>query len=80
MPCAALECWGALPELWRELRSLLAQVAAWAQRPLRAVVFDPSWVWLALACLPAGAVRRRVRRRMCRAMYVASTTGSAISR
>jgi len=80
VPCAALECWGAVPELWRELRSLLAQVAVWAQRPLRAVVFDPSWAWLALACLLAGAVQRRMRRRMYRAICAASTTGSAISR
>ena len=60
--------------------SLPVQFAAWAQRLLRAVVFDSSWAWVALACLLADAVRRRVWRRMCRAMYAASTTGSAISR
>ena len=50
-----------------------------AQRPLRAVGLEPAWAWLALACLLAGAVRRRLRRRMCRAMYPASTTARAIS-
>ena len=48
-----------------------------AQRPLRAVGLD--WAWLALACLLAGSVRRRLRRTMCRAMYPASTTARAIS-
>ena len=48
-----------------------------AQRPLRAVGLD--WAWLALACLLAGSVRRRLRRKMCRAMYPASTTAPAIS-
>ena len=60
--------------------SLPVQFAAWAQRLLRAVVFDSSWAWVALACLLAGAVRRRGRRRMCRTIYAASATASAISR
>jgi hypothetical protein len=59
---------------------LPVQFAVWAQRPLRAVVSDSFWAWVALACLLADAVRRRRRRKMCRAMYAASTTASAISR
>jgi hypothetical protein len=59
---------------------LPVQLAAWAQRLLRVEVFDSSWAWVALACLLAGAVRRCARRRMCRAIYAASTTASAISR
>ena len=35
---------------------------------------------VALGCLLADAVRRRLRRRICRAIYAASTTASAISR
>jgi hypothetical protein len=56
-----------------------AKPAAWAQRPLRAVGLDRAWAWLALLCLLAGAVRRRLRRKVRRAMYPASTTASPIS-
>ena len=34
-------------------------VPHWAQRLLRAVVFDSSWAWVALACLLADAVRNQ---------------------
>src|SRR5262249_40547412 len=77
---AAVLAWnpplGAVAAKWR---GVLAQVAAWAQRPLRAVGPPPPPPWSPLACLLGGAGRRRLRRNVCRAMYPASPTASPIS-